>query len=457
MTLAVVGPEGKVTSSKAYPFGRSQTPVYHTPSNSTVSLLGGISASYEDLYWHQPWVHTVINKLTRAIARLPLKTYSLNADGDRERERTVPLAKMIRNPYPRARARDMVEFIVGSVCVHGNAIAVKSRGAPGRTPIELWPSDWKRWQIITGLDRPIEAYVYTPNDPASRKVFLAEDVVHFHWYNPRAEPFGRSPLESLQTTLALEDASQRYAVSNFGNSARPASFITSERNMTKEQRTALREEINEAYGGPDNAFKVALLDNGLDWKPLAHSAQESEYVNNRKLTREEVCAVYDVPPPMVGILDNATYSNITQQHWMLYMDSLSPILSMIEDTLMAQLVDPEPAWDGLFVEFDMNEVLRGNIAERSQAYLRFLEAGVYTPNELREMENKKRVNDPRANAIYVPSTLVALSKQVDSLEQAKAEVAFDQQMQLAASRPGPGEKPADNGNKPPPVPAGGKN
>ena len=70
---------------------------------------------------------------------------------------------------------------------------------------------------------------------------------------------------------------------------------------------------------------------------------------------------------------------------MLYMDTLAPILKMIEDTMMAQLIDTEPAWDGYFVEYEMDAVLRGNFEQRSQAYLRYLQSGVRTPNELRNV------------------------------------------------------------------------
>src|SRR4029077_5674319 len=191
--------------------------------------------------------------------------------------------------------------------IYGNATFVKFRGGNGQTPAEVWPLPWRQIEVIVGDDVPIEAYRWRGRS-GLQKIFLPQDVLHFAWFNPDPnQPWGVSPLESLGTTLALENAGQRYAISSFGNAARPASFIQSQRNLSKTQRAELRTEIDQAYGGPENAFKVALLDNGLEWKPLGHSAREASLIDNRKLSREEVCAAYDIPPPMVGILDHATY------------------------------------------------------------------------------------------------------------------------------------------------------
>ena len=48
------------------------------------------------------------------------------------------------------------------------------------------------------------------------------------------------------------------------------------------------------------------------------------HLQTRKLTREEVAAAYWIPPPMVGILDYANFSNVTEFHKMLYADALGP-------------------------------------------------------------------------------------------------------------------------------------
>ena len=450
--LGLRTPSGRTVGEKSWPLsGPQPRTAWNQPSG--LELIGG-HTTYDLMYRRQTWVYVCVNKLTRAIARLPLKAYSYSSGtGEREEERTLPVARLMREPWPLARGFHLWQNVMSHLAIYGNATLVKFRGGNGRTPAELWPLPWPQVEVLPGSSRPIDGYRWTGRN-GLKKTFLAEDVLHFQWFNPNPDqPYGVSPLEALAATLAQENAAQRYGISSFGNAARPASFIKSERNLTRQQRKELREEIDQAYGGPENAFKVALLDNGLDWKPLAFSASEAQLVDNRKLSREEVCAVYDIPPPMVGILDHATYSNIDQQHWMLYMDTLAPICKLLEDTLMAQLVDLEPAWDGVFLEFDMDAVLRGNIEQRSQAYQRFLQSGVYTPNELRRLENNKPIADPVADAILVPVNMEPVSPQMRKLAEQEAEqqaeqdeLAFQRQQELAAAG-----QPV-NANKPPPAP-----
>src|SRR5262245_278556 len=450
--LAFRTPNGRTVGQKKWPLSGS------APNTQTTwRQEGSIGwSTYETLYRTQIWVYVCVNKLARGIARLPLKAYTFDPDtGVRTEERTAPVAKLLKQPYPLGRTYHLIESAVSYLMIYGNSTFVKFRGGNGRTPAELWPLPWPQVEVILGTDRPIDGYRWTGRN-GLRKFFVAEDVVHFKWFNADAnQPFGVSPLEALATTLTMENAAQRYGISSFGNAARPASFIKSERNLTRQQRKELREEIEQNYGGPENAFKVALLDNGLDWKPLAFSASEAQLVDNRKFSRDEVCAAYDIPPPMIGILEHATYSNITQQHWMLYMDTLAPVLKMMEDTFMAQLVDGEPAWDGIFLEFDLDGVLRGNIEQRSQAYQRLLTSGVYTPNQLRKLENMPPINDPAADAVYVPINLDPVSAQMRKLQQEEADAAFERQQEVARqgaeNRP-PGETDPTNTPKPPPSP-----
>jgi HK97 family phage portal protein len=401
--------------SKSWPLAQAQgvaSRSYWRPQ-STMQLLGGGLANYDQLYWSQPWVFAAVNKLVRSISRLDMKTYSFSQDGKKvEAPKSAP-AKVFRAPYPRAGQWQWKEFLVGSLCIWGNATFVKFRGGNGQTPIELWPMPFQRVTVIEGRNEPIVAYQYMGNNTSGNLAqkpitFLPEDVVHFSYFNPDGHPWGRSPLEALQTTLALENAGQRYALSSFGNAARPASFIKSENRMTTEQKNQLRAEIDAAYGGPDNAFKVALLDAGLDWQPIGGKVNESGLIENRQLSREEVCAVFDIPPPLVGILDNATYSNISEQHVMLYMTTIAPILTMIEDTITAQFLGVEQAWDGQFaVKFDMGDVVRGDYDKRTQGIQREFMAGSLTPNEAREIQGRSPHGDPDdkenpANWLYVP-------------------------------------------------------
>lgn len=381
---------------------------FDMPTRHAIDLIGG-PATFEALYRDQVWVFVVVNKLSRGIARLPLKTY-VGAGDRRERVRDHPLAQLLARPYPGGSRFKLTEAIVGNLAMYANALVVKWRPGPGRPPSELWPLPWKHVTPIPGTTRPIDGYRYT--GPAGERTFLPEDVIHLEWWSPTGA--GVSPLEPLARTLALEDGAIRYATSSFTNGARPSGALVAAGRLRPNQREELRSEIKAIHEGPDNAFRVALLDGGLEWRPFAHTAQESELISHRRLNREEVAAAFDLPPPIIHILDRSTFSNITEQHRMLYMDTIQPWTGMLEETFAAQLIEGESAFAGTFVEYDFGEVLRGDLTERSAAYQRFLQSGVYTPNELRRMENMPDV--PGGDVLLLPLNMQQVGKDAPPAE-----------------------------------------
>lgn len=397
MTVYLTPTGPRFVSDQTDPF-RTRSTVQTTPGLS-IPLTGNLTAAYDQLYRSQPWVWIVVNKIARGISRLPLKVYLRDeANDSRERVRTTDLAQLIRRPQPRRSTRSLVEAWVGSTAVYGNALTAKIRPSAGSTPSALVPLDWRRVTAIAdGDSNEIIAWRYQMRS-GGHLTLLPSECIHFAWWGP--DGLGISPLEPLRMTLLAEDAAQRYSASSFDSGVRPSGALVTEADLTAQQRADLRTEIQDAYAGPDKAGRLLLLDGGLKWESIQQSAADAQLIEHRRLARDEVAAVYDVPPPAVQILDRATFSNVTEQHRMLYQDTYGPWMGLIEQELDAQLIDEEPAYDGEFLEFETGEVLRPDLKARSEAYAKLL--AVLTPNEVRALENRPAIKSPYADAVYLP-------------------------------------------------------
>ena len=372
----------------------------HTGSRS-IGLVGNKSATYEQIYREQLWVNSIVNKLSRGIGRLPLKTYS-GPGAERERRRDGPLYDLMSAPEEDVSPFHFKSAIVGNVGVHGNCVGVKVRpGAReqsrGRTPVGLSTSSWRYWSVVEGKDQRADWYVFTK--AGIRIPFLPEEVVHFRFWGTGADIVGPSSIEALRRTLQIEDAAQRQQIASFENANRPSGAFAVQQDVKKETLECMRDQLHETYGGVDNAYKIAMLGGGAKWEPMSFDSGQAELISARHLTREECAAAYDMPPPVIQILDKATFSNVTEQHKMLYQDTLGPWLTMIEETLQTQLIDPEPAFAGQYVEFDLAEVLKGDIATRYAAYAA---ATWMSLNEKRERENLPPKESPLADALWMP-------------------------------------------------------
>jgi HK97 family phage portal protein len=407
--MPVLESGGQLLSASGQPTGLSRSSVpFSAYTQRSIELVGGGRISYAQLYRRQPMVHTVVNKLARQIARLPLKVYKPGSQpGERHQVHDGPLVELLGKPAPRVGAASLKQWLSLSPLVYGNGLIGKSRPSPAAPPNEL---RWVPWLRATPRahedDEPIELWEI---ERSGRSEYLdPDDVIHVAWEAPDSV-LGVSPLEALAVTLKLEDAAQRYGTASFTNGARPGGALVFPENMnvSREERAEVKDAIHESHGGVDKAFEAMVLGGGVKWEEIAHSARDAELVETRKLTRDEVCAVYDIPGPMIGILDHATFANVTEQHRMLYTTIIGPWLSLAEDAVQHQLIDPEPAFAGQFVKFDLNKVLQGDPRERAVAYRNWMQSGVYTIDELRDREDLPRFNLPETAKPLIPTNNVA--------------------------------------------------
>lgn len=366
----------------------------------SIDLAGGTAASYSQLYRRQPWVFAAVNKMARGVARMPLKAYSLNGES-RERLRTGDLARLTRRPSMTVTPFAWKERFVKNTAIYGNSFIVKlGVNAPDEIPDELFPAPSIGWSVAAD-----GSYVWTSNT-GEKFAFDRWKVIHFRFWDLDESGFGISMLEPLRMTLAIEDAAQRLGVAAFGNMTRPASILKTDQRLDKDVIEYLKESLKSVHGGPDRAFKMAVLQQGLDWAP-APSADlaEAAVIEHRKLTKEEIAAVFDIPQPTIGILDEANFASLDMLHTMLYQDSLGPWVSLGEETLQFEFVEMIPDFKDQFVEFDMNAVMRGDITTRYRAYATAITTGFKTPNEIRKLENDPPSDQPGADQLLFPTNL----------------------------------------------------
>jgi HK97 family phage portal protein len=389
---------------------------YYYPT--TTLGLTDRAVHYGEIYRRQLWVAVLVNKLAYSSARLPLKTYRRSAAG-RVDARDTPLGRLLARPN---NMHDPFFFWLWTASTHeifGEAMWVKDRGGdPRRPPVNLWPLHPANvvTRRLTEADEHLamgapgdliyERFAGVTSAPLAR--YRAADVVHFRSYNPDNQIRGMSRLEPLRQTLVNEDAARRATSSFWQRGARPGMALKHPGKFSNPDVAArLKAQFDAIAAGTDSTGTTVVLEEGMEAQVLSLSAEEAQYIETRKLNREEACAIYDVPPPAVHILDRATFSNITEQMRSMYRDTMAPRLGLYEAVLKSQLVDDFGDPD-LYAEFLMDEVLRGSFEQRAQAYEVMTRIAGMTPAEVRESENRPFI--PGTDRLFVNAATVPLDE-----------------------------------------------
>jgi HK97 family phage portal protein len=377
---------------------------------TALRMLGNRTVSFSRIFMSQPWVAAAVMRMLTWGVRVPLRVYRRTgldpADKIQLHPGDHPFADAIYKPHGRGGQIQLTMSMLGPLLVHGNAV---NRVAIGRSgEITINPKDWRFCRPIMPFRDTIDGFTFDYDSPMYREDVSIDEVLHVAWWSPIG-PVGTSPLQQLGVTLQIEDSAQRWQRSLLANGARPPSaltvapeFLGLEAAERKQILKQLREDIINIYSGPEAAGTPALLPPGLEWKGVGHTAVEAELIDQRKINREEVAAVYLIPPPLMGILDRATYSNIETQRDMTYTDCLGPPLVLCEQAINAQIARDLLQEPDVFVEYDFGAVLRGDRLKEIDAIRDGIATALFSPNEGRGILNLKKSEDQAMDQFYLP-------------------------------------------------------
>lgn len=325
-------------------------------------------------------VYSCVRIISESLAALPLVTYRNTRDG-RRRATDLPIYEILHDQADENLSAFMlIETIVSHACTYGNGYAYISRNRAGQVT-GLTPVDPSTVQVkLTESGR----VAYEVNTGQFQGAWSSEEVLHVRALGPLGL-VGYSPVGLAKQTIGLGLASERYGAAWFGNSGTPSGILSVPGKMSDEAFQNLRRSWEKLHRGSANSARVALLEAGVEFKPISVTPEDAQFLETRRFQVAEVARIFRVPPSMLADLENAgSYGSIGELNRAFVVHTLTPWARRIESEIRLKLL---PSSGDIFTEFQFDHLLRGDLEKRFGAYQVARQAGFLSVNDIRKIEN----------------------------------------------------------------------
>ena len=348
-------------------------------------------------------VYACVRILAESIASLPLHFYKYNDAGGKEKAVDHPLYWLLHDePNPEMSSFSFRETLRTHLLLWGNAYAQIVRNGRGEV-IALYPLMPDRMTVDRDARGRIY-YEYTRSDSdantlgkKSSVILLPEDVFHIPGLGFDGL-VGYSPIAMAKQAIGMGLACDEFGAAFFQNGAQPGGVLEHP-NVLKDPKR-VRESWNAIYQGSRNAHRIAVLEEGMTYKPISISPEQAQFLETRKFQIDEIARIFRVPPHMIGDLEKSSFSNIEQQSLEFVKYTLAPWISRWEQAIQRSLLLMSER-TRYFARFNVEGLLRGDYQSRMNGYAVARQNGWMSANDIRELESLDMIPDEQGGNLYL--------------------------------------------------------
>ena len=342
--------------------------------------------------------------LSQSLATLPLKVYRRSADGGKEIAFDHWAYDLLHSrPHPELTSYNWRSVAQGHVTTWGNSYSRIVTDARGRVT-DIWPLLPDRMRVIRSNGRKF--YKYDKDRNGQPETLDESEVLHIPGFGYNGET-GYSVIGLHREAVGLGLSTEEFGARFFGNGTHPGAVLENVGKMKDEAFKRLKEQMTEKYAGLGKAHKLLVLEEGMKLSPIGIPPEDAQFLETRKFQRNEIASIFRVPPHMIADLEKATFSNIEQQSIDFVTNTLQPWVTLWEQELDRQILTDVDRENGIFIEFSLAGLLRGDIKARYESYAIARQNGWLSANEIRTLENMNPIEGGDEYLIPMNMTLAS--------------------------------------------------
>lgn len=347
---------------------------------------------------------SAIRLIAETVGTLPLHLYKRTEKG-REKAKDHALYDLVHNqPNPYMTSIEWKESMAVALATTGMSYNYVDRFESTGRVTSIQPIAKSRIRPELKSDGSL-VYWYTARNGA-QVAKTRRDVCPVRGFGNVGELEGFAPHQLHSNSLALSVAVEKYGAEFFGSGARPTGVLTTDDEFKAENREAIRENFQKYTRESWMKGLLPILERGLKYQSVTTPNNDAQFLETRKHQIAEVARIYRIPLHMLMEMDS-TGKTGTEQGGKQFLDyTLMPYIVRIEQALNSCLLTDQERRLGMYFQFDVRGLLRGDSASRAAYYLAMRQAAAITANEIREREDMPHIVG--ADELFVPLNMAPL-------------------------------------------------
>jgi HK97 family phage portal protein len=371
-------------------------------------------------------VYACVRVRAESFATLPLQVFRREGEG-RKLAKDLPLYYLLHDrPNPFISSSLWRKRISADIDLWGNHYSLINMSRSGQVlglyPIQPWLVEPKR-TAGQGI-----VYEVQQEDGGVRRIPY-DEILHIADGQTFDGLKGHSPITLLRNAVGIGMAAEHFASDFYENDGRPGTVIETAQGTNQKQGDQIKSEMDRKFTGPGKKWKTMVLGPGLKLHTIQMPLADAQFLETRKFQVIEIARMYRVPPHLIADLDKATFSNIEQQDIGLVKHTVRPMCVDFEQEANFKLFSER---SDAFCELNLDGLLRGDFKTRMEGYQVGVNAGFFSRDEVRQLENFD--SKPELKPFLVQGAMVAV-KPDGTLDKPEPKPA-------AAPADKPAEKPA---------------
>lgn len=363
--------------------------------------------------------NVVANRSIRLIAENVAAIPFLLYDAAGNELETHPFLAVLRQPNPWQSGPELIDAFVSYLKIAGDAF-LEEVDLDG-TIRELYALRPDRMKPIAGRRGYPMAWEYCVDGIAKARFDMDKlpgeqlPILHVREFHPLDDWLGLSPFEAAAFAIDVHNAAGAYNKALLDNSAAPSGALVYDggeeggNQLTDDQFNRLKSQFEDRHQGPKNAGKPMLLEGGLKWEAMGMTPKEMEFVIAKREAAREIALAFGVPPMLLGIPGDNTYSNYKEANRAFHRQTILPLA---DKTCAAITNWMQPTYPGLRLGYNVDGI-DALSTEREEAWKRVQDADFLTTDEKREATGYEPYEPDDAKPggkIMVPGTMMPLDE-----------------------------------------------